>query len=234
MDVMYSDSDILLYEVDRVILGIDFDAGTFTWIYKDDIRDYKQGFNAANFHETFMDACLIAGGIYDCPVLPTIAGSVASMGPVFTFERAIDLLRTYTHGITVIRELSPDPEYMERFARTKGILTYMPIITSTTHVETLSKTAVPNNIAMLITPRLANEIYFYLSRRLVGHEMYDLLISDHLRVPAPLDGGDSQEFRNLVNDMIPLRTTCLSLLAGHSNRFLHHKHLVWVFLISLM
>ena len=175
-----------------------------------------------------MDACLLTGGVYDCPVLPGLAGSLTTMGPIFTFERAFDLLRTYTHGINVIRELSPDhPEYVDRFARTKGILTYMPIIKDNGTVETLSKKNIPNNIAMLITPRLANEIYFYISRHLVGTNMYNLLISDHLKVPAPLDGGESQEYKNLLNDMIPLRTTCLSLLAGHSNRFLHHKHLVF-------
>jgi Temperature dependent protein affecting M2 dsRNA replication len=229
MDCIYSDSDILLYEVDRVVLGIDFEAGTFSWIFKDDIREYKQpAFNAATFHEIFMDVCILAGGIYDCPVLPTLAGSLSSMGSVFTFERAIDLLRTYGHGITVIRELSPDlPDYTDRFARTKGCLTYMPVITDKNGVETLSKKNVPNNIAMLITPRLANEIYFYISRHLVGTNMYDLLISDHMKIHAPLDGGDSLEYRNLLNEMIPLRTTCLSLLASHSNRFLHHKHLVF-------
>ena len=229
IDCIYSDSDVLLYEIDRVILGIDFEAGTFTWILKEDIRDYKPAsLNTASFHETFMDACILAGGVYDCPVLPTIAGSLISMGPIFTFERAFDLLRTYGHGITVIRELCSDhPEYVEPFARTKGILTYMPIIKDDGTVETLSKKNVPNNIAMLITPRLANEIYFYISRHLVSTNMYDLLISDHLKVHAPLDGGESQEYKNLLNNMIPLRTTCLSLLAGHSNRFLHHKHLVF-------
>lgn len=228
MDCIYSDSDILLYEVDRVVLGIDFEAGTFSWIFKDDIREYKQPFNAATFHETFMDACILAGGIYDCPVFPTLAGSLSPMGPIFIYERAIDLLRTYGHGITVIRELTPDQtDYMERFARAKGILTYMPVITDKNGVETLSKKTVPNNIAMLITPRLANEIYFYISRHLVGTNMYDLLISDHLRIHAPLDGGESVEYKNLLNEMTPLRTTCLSLLAGHSNRFLHHKHLVF-------
>lgn len=147
---------------------------------------------------------------------------------MFIFERAIDLLRTYGHGIAVIRELCADqhPEYMDRFARTKAILTYMPIMKDNGHVETLSKKSVPDDIAMLITPRLANEIYFYISRRLVGTELYDLLISDHLKIRAPLDGGESQEYRNLLNDMTPLRATYLSLLASHSNRFLHHKHLV--------
>jgi Temperature dependent protein affecting M2 dsRNA replication len=174
-----------------------------------------------------MDACVLAGGVYDCPVLPTLAGSLTSMGAVFTFERAIDLLRTYTHGVTVIRELSSDhPEYMEKFARTKAILTYMPIINEKGFVQTTTQKSVPNDIAMLITPRLANEIYTYLSRKLVGGDMYNFLMSDRLKVQAPLDGGESQEYRNLLNDLIPLRITCLSLLAGHSNRFFHHKRLV--------
>lgn len=176
-----------------------------------------------------MDACILAGGVYDCPVFPPIVPSLQSLGAVFAFERAIDLIRTYNQGDVVIRELASDnAEYMERFARTKGILTYMPIMKDNGNVETFSKKKVPNNVAMLITPRLSNEIYFYISRRVVGTEMYDLLISDHLKIQAPLDGGESQEYRDLLGDLIPLRTTCLSLLAGHSNRFLHRKHLVFI------
>jgi hypothetical protein len=174
-----------------------------------------------------MDLCLLAGGVFDLPVPPMLSGGFNSMGALFTFERAFDLVRTYSSGANVIRELAPDStDYMDRFCRAKAILTYMPIMTDKGYVETLCNKEVPNNIATLITPRFANEIYFYLSRRLVGTELYDLLISDHLKVQAPLEGGDTLEYRNLLNEMIPLRTMCLSLLSGHSNRFFHPKHLV--------
>lgn len=160
-------------------------------------------------------------------MFPQLAGSLTSMGPVFTFERAIDSIRTYSNGLAVIRELAPDnQEYIHQFARAKGILTYMPIITDTGYVETLSKKSVPNNIAMLITPRLANEIYYYLSRRLVGKDMFTVLLSERLFIQAPLDGGDSHEYRRLLTEMIPLRVLCLNLLSGHSPRFLHQKKLV--------
>jgi hypothetical protein len=216
---------------------MDFAAGTYNWVFKDEIRDYKPPSlgSEENFNETFMDVCLLAGGVYDCPMSPMLAGSMNSMGPVFAFERAVDLIRTYGRGIDVIRELAHDAtDYIDRFARTKAILTYMPIMNDRASVETLSKKSVPNNIAVLVTPRLANEIYFYLSRRLVGPELYNLLMSDSLKVPAPLDGGDSREYRDLLNAVVPLRTTCLSLLAGHSNRFFHQKHLVYIKRISLM
>ena len=220
---------MFLFDIDRVVLSIDFNAGTFSWIFKDDLKEYKRAsFNTPNFNDTFMDACLIAGGVYDCPTLPQLAVSLTSLSPVFTFERAMDLVCTYTHGITVIRELCSDqPDYMDRFARTKGILTYMPVMKDNGCVETLSKKNVPANIAVLITPRLANEIYFYIARRLVGTQLYNILIWDRWDVPTPLDGGEPSEYKNLLNLMIPLRTTCLSLLASHSNRFFHHKHLVW-------
>jgi hypothetical protein len=149
------------------------------------------------------------------------------MGAIFTFERAVDSIRTYTNGLAVINELAPENnEYLQQFARAKGIITYMPIITDNGTVETLSKKSVPHNIAILITPRLANEIYFYISRRLIGKDIYTTILSERLHVQAPLDGGDSHEYRRLLSDMIPLRVLCFSLLAGHSHRFLHQKRLV--------
>ena len=228
MDAAYTDTDFLLYNIDRLVLSIDFTADTCTYVMKEEIRNYKQAsFVEEKFNDTFMDVCILAGGVFDLPVAPMLSGGFNSMGATFTFERAIDLLRTFTSGANVIREHNPDSaDYMERFCRAKAILTYMPIMSDKGYVETLSKTDVPNNIATVITPRLANEIYYYISRRLVGTELYDLLMSDHLKVQAPLEGGDLQEYRTLLSDLIPLRTTCLSLLSGHSNRFLHNKHLV--------
>jgi hypothetical protein len=225
-----------VFEVDRVILSIDFDNKTFNWLQKEEIRDYKAaGFNTSNFHEAFLDACLLAGGIYDCPVFPNLAGSLTSIGPVFVFERAVDSIRTYSNGLAVINELAPDnQEYIHQFARAKGIITYMPIIADNGCVETMSKKTVPNNIAILITPRLANEVYFYLSRRLVGRDVYTTILSERLHVQAPMDGGDSHEYRRLLSDMMPLRVLCLSLLSGHSHRFMQQKRLVVLQLLLLI
>lgn len=206
------------------------------WLFKFDLRDHKNVvFGASNFHEAFTDACILAGGVYGCPVLPNLTESLASIGPVFSFERAFDLIRTYAHGVVVIREMCNDNrEYLDKFCRTKAILTYMPVMANKGQVQTYSQKNIPNDLAMVVTPRLSNEIYTYISRRLVGTAMYDFLISDRLRVQPPLDGGESQEYRNLLNDMIPLRVTALSLLAGHSNRFFHHKHLVFPQLLALI
>jgi hypothetical protein len=227
-ECVYSDTDILLYDIDRVIYHIDWDAGKFNFIYKKDIQTYKNPpFPEATFQESFLDGCIIAGGVYDCPILPSLAGSLQTMGPVFTFERAIDLLRTYGTGIAVIKELAPDDKvYMEQFARTKTMIQCCMVTDGKSHVITPTPRNNINDLATVITPRLAAELYFYISRRLVGTKVWDLLMADHLKVQAPLCGGESQEYRNLLAEMIPLRTMSLSLLSSHSNRFFHHKHLV--------
>lgn len=229
---VYSDTDILLYNIDRVIYHIDWDAGKFNFIYKKDLQTYKQAaLPESSFQETFLDACIIAGGVYDCPILPSLAGSLHSMGPVFTFERAIDLLRTYGTGIAVIRELAPDDKvYLEQFARTKTMIQCCPVSNGKSHVITPTKNNI-NDLATVITPRLAAELYFYISRRLVGTKIWDFLMSDHLKIQAPLCGGESQEYKNLLMEMIPLRTMSLGLMSSHSNRFFHHKHLVFPSLV---
>jgi Temperature dependent protein affecting M2 dsRNA replication len=200
------------------------------WFFKLDLRDHKnfQNFAGRNFHETFTDACILAGGAFDCPPIPNLAGTLDSMGPVFHFERAVDLMRTYAHGVLVIRELcgNDDRDYMDKFCRTKAILTYMPVMGHKGQVQTFSQKNIPNDLATVVTPRFANEIYTYLSRRLVGTSMYDFLISDRQRIQAPLDGGESLEYQTLLHNMIPLKVDALGLLASHSNRFFHHKHLV--------
>jgi Temperature dependent protein affecting M2 dsRNA replication len=177
-----------------------------------------------------MDACLLAGGVYDCPPLPSLAESVDSIGPSFTFDRAADVLRTYGSGIQVIRDLAPESDYMDKFARTKGLLNFVPIFKYNSTIETLSKKAVPKDIQTVVTPRLANEIYMYLSRRFVGCEMYDLLLSEHLRIPTSWEGSN-QEMAFLAGEMISVMVLCLNLLSQHSNRGFQHKHLVCSFTV---
>ena len=218
-----------MYNIDRVVLEIDFDAGNFKWLFKDDVRDYKQSASQKSHFpaEAFLDACIFAGGLYDCPSFPSLAGS-SSISPAFTFDRALDLLRTYGTGLIAIREQLPaeNTDYTEKFARTKAMLTHMIIMNDKSKFQTMSTEKMPNDLAMVITPRLADEIYFYIFKRLVGTSMFDLLMSDSIKVPTPLDGGEAQEQRDLVQKMMPLTLTCLALLSGHSNRFFHHKHLV--------
>jgi hypothetical protein len=108
------------------------------------------------------------------------------------------------------------------------MIQYGPVSDGKSHVKTLTPNII-NDLATVITPRIANELYYYISRRLVGTQMWDLLMCDHLKIQAPLCGGESQEYRNLLAEMIPLRTTSLSLLSSHSNRFFHHKRLVCLY-----
>jgi len=230
-NITWSDPDIFLYDMPRIVTDFDWEAKTFTYIRKDSIQTYKAGAfpeDYTAFTEAFLDACILAGGVYDCPVLPSLAGSLTSMGPVFTFERAIDILRTYNYdGATTIKESLPDSkEYLGLYAKTKAMITYMPIKQNDGPIVTLVRHNAPNDLAMVITPRLADSIYWMFYHRLVRPNIYDLLISDNIQIHAPLEGGDTSEYRNLLTEMIPIQTQCLALVASHSNRFMHHKHLV--------
>lgn len=205
-----------------------------TTVAKEYIQNYKDGAfpnNEKAFNDTFLDACILAGGLYNGPVFPSLAGSLTSMGPIFTFERAIDLLRTYNYdALTTIKEnVADSADYHREWARTKCIFTYMPIKTNEGPIVTMSTKSVPNDLATVVMPRLADQIYWYIYRGLVHPYTYDLLISDNIQIHAPLEGGDTQEYRNLLAEMVPLRTTCIALVSSHSNRFMHHKHLVWRF-----
>jgi Temperature dependent protein affecting M2 dsRNA replication len=221
----------LVYDINRVVTDFDWDAKTVTTVSKDLIHTYKDGAfpnDEKAFNDAFLDSCILAGGMYNCPVFPSLAGSLTSMGPVFTFERAIDLLRTYNYDAlnTIKENVAESADYHREWARTRCIFTYMPIKTAEGPIVTMSTKNVPNDLATVVMPRLADQIYWYIYRRLVHPYTYDLLISDNIQIHAPLEGGDTQEYRNLLAEMVPLRTTATALVSSHSNRFMHHKHLV--------
>lgn len=231
INAIWSEAEILVYEWPIIITDFDWEAKTFRFIKKDLIQNYKPGAfpeDDEGFQEAFLDACILAGGLYDIPVLPSLAGSLTSMGPVFTFERAIDSLRAFNYDISLaIKEsVAESAEYHREAAVRKFTILFMPVKTGKGPVKTFSTKKVPDNLATVVMPRLADQIYWFIYRGLIRPNAYDLLISDNVQIHAPLEGGDTQEYRNLLTEMIPMRTTCLALVSSHSNRFMHQKHLV--------
>lgn len=81
---------------------------------------------------------------------------------------------------------------------------------------------VPSDLHEIFTNRLPDEIYFYLSRGLLGPQSLVWLTSGIIAEGPPLDNGETNEYRRFVKEVITEgqtgpRATSLALISGVCN-----------------
>jgi len=83
---------------------------------------------------------------------------------------------------------------------------------------------IPSDLADIFTARLSDEVYFYLSRGLIGPQPLVWLTTGQIIEPPPLDNGETEEYQRFVKEVITdgqtgPRATAIALI---SNVF--HSH----------
>ncbi|RCH91950.1 hypothetical protein CU098_001354, partial [Rhizopus stolonifer] len=200
-------SELLMWDIDKMITGIDFEKGNYHWISK---RTVLQDLHVSD--EQFLDICILAGFEY-CPSFPPLNTSHVS----FTFNGVHDLIKQHKTGFNAVQAFSDNPtvsksNYIDIFCRTRCAVKYHLVIQDDGQVRPLHIEYAPNDIHEFIGYRLPDELYYYLMRGLIGPQSINNLVSGVLIESAPLDNGESVEYRNFLTQLLNIRTQTLSLL----------------------
>jgi hypothetical protein len=126
--------------------------------------------------------------------------------------------------------------YIEHFIRTRSMIKFSLILSSDGIVVPLPRVTSPNltdaeiprDLEEIFTSRLPEEVYFYLSRGLLGPQALIWLTSGQIIENPPLDNGDSQEYKRFVREVLtegspPPRTTALALVSHVLHEFWQRK-----------
>ncbi|KAB2573175.1 DNA repair protein [Lasiodiplodia theobromae] len=215
-------SELLFFDIERVITAWDWERGEFTWMGRRQCMSDLGNLGP----DQFVDACLLAGSelLPPLPMLETRRNKPKIRSAV---EMMMSLGRT---GMSVCQNYQDDPKlrsmnYTDRFMRAKMSIQHHIVLTLDGKVEVLNNEHAPSDIHEFMSQRLPDEVYFYLSRGAIGSRVLTVRTSAEIIEIAPLDGGESQEYRELVRDqLIPLRNTTISLLSSSLHRFYQHKN----------
>ncbi|BFZ59465.1 hypothetical protein YB2330_000475 [Saitoella coloradoensis] len=221
IDCIYGASEVLLYQgVERLVTSLRLGEGKFSWVLRRDI------INAMGISdEQFLDVCLLSG----CEFCPTFAPlEVASpYGPNFNFKAAIDMIKAYRTGYNAILNLNtlpPKPNsYNDKYQSAWCAIKYPFVLGAEGKLQNLNSADIPLDIHEIIGTRLPEEIYYYLSRGYIGTNVINTLVSGIHIENAPLDNGDSQEYRKFLGDLHEIRTQALSLLTHPLHRYFQNK-----------
>lgn len=225
MDAIAGSSELLLFDVDRVITKIHFDSGDFTFVRRQHCVEELGGISS----DMFIDACILSGSAI-LPTLPTLSTNPPRRN-IPRVRQALDMMRTNGQsGISVCLQFQDEPkvrqlDYVDRFRRSRLALKHQIVLTQHGKVEPFEPETAPNDLHELIGQRLPDELYYYLSVGAISSRVLNQLTSNHVYEMCPPDGGHSETYRQLVIQQLnPIRQTTLSLMAHYLFRSYLHRN----------
>lgn len=253
----WSSTEFLMFEgVDRLILNVDFKKQSFTFLSK---RDLLQELAVST--EQFLDVGILAGfeqaGSIPIPdwswkavidlvkqyrTAAAAINAISQENPGFVQTGYIE---TYARARSMIK-------YSLVLASDQGSVLPLPLallppppgpVPGTTpeqqsqvlqaYSQTVQsiKSDVPTDIHEVFSYRLPDEVYFQMFRGLISPQILGALTSGHWVEQAPLCGGETDEYRRFLKDIITEhpnspRCTALALLTSCLNQFWQKRAVV--------
>jgi hypothetical protein len=227
---IFGSSDTLLFECNKIITSLDFEARQFSFVRRERcIADLSRFTGVSNItDDIFLDTCLLAG----TPFLGTL--------PVLEAPNRADLLKphgaikmimaTGQSGFSVVLSNQDVPhsgkEYVNRYQKARLAIKNHPIYTEGGIVEPQNSSSMPYNAVEYLSKRLPDEMLHYMSKGLINPRILQWRTTCEVFEVPPMDGGESLEYKKLVSSkLIPLRTLSMNLLSSPLFNWYRHNDL---------
>lgn len=117
-----------------------------------------------------------------------------------------------------------DLQYLDRYKRAYMVVKHHVYMDIDGRVGPMNPETSSSDLHELINQRLPEELYFYLSKGILGPDVPNFLTSGEVRISLPLGAEDTEVYRQLVGDTLtPIRTQSICLLANSLHRFYQTK-----------
>lgn len=188
--------------------------------------------------DQFLDIGILVGFDHSPPFPPTIHEQA--------LKATVDMVKYYKSGHAAVSAFADHPavksiQYVDHYARTRSMIKYSLILSSegtvlplplaiTTpghlnhHPHHPTAADIPQDLHEIFTYRLPDEIYFYLSRGLLGPQALVWLTTGQIVESPPLDNGETTEYKRFVKEVITdgqtgPRATALALISSVCHSF---------------
>ncbi|KAL2361646.1 hypothetical protein RJZ56_005463 [Blastomyces dermatitidis] len=224
VDAVFGPSDLFLFDIDKVITRLDTDLSKFTWITRQICQDDLGRIT----NEQFVEFCLLLGSRF-LRAFPPFE-NVAFPGKNVNIREAMTAYNSAGRNALVLCGQIEDDHrindlpYVEHFKRALMTVKHHIIMDIDGKVGPMDAENVSNDLHELIGQRLPEELYFYMSKGILGSQVPDWLTSGELLIRLPLGAEDSEIYRRLQGDLLtPIRTQALCLLSNSLHRFYQTK-----------
>lgn len=180
--------------------------------------------------DAWVDACILAGSSL-LPTLPALNNP--GLRRNLKLQSAVDLIRSSgLSGASLCLNYQEDPQvrrmdYVDLYRRSRLAIRHEIVLTADGKVVPFDSGNVPSDLHGLVGQRLPDELYYYLSTGGIGTRILNQLTTQQIFEAVPVDGGESEDYRTLVQtNLTPLRTSALSLLSHSLARAYQHRNVV--------
>ncbi|CAG8975384.1 hypothetical protein HYALB_00009525 [Hymenoscyphus albidus] len=234
IDGIMGSQELLLYDIDDCILlppsAAHWDSKKIVGISKSEII---RRLNVTP--EVLADALLMIGTSFLPPFPPLSDRNIISLQP-FTVKDAANLLRTSEKSVNAtcaafsdILQLQ-DPNWLDKFRKAKMIVKHCGTVRENGDVQIKDFDRLTVDNREYLGMQLPAELYYYLSKALIGPRiMNSFLLLGSLVLPT-FDGVVSDEYRKLVGStLVPLKETATTLIVSRIHRAFQYKDITLKF-----
>lgn len=220
-DLTYGASETFLFDIQEVITSWDFLDESVVWVRRRNCINSLGNLTP----DAFVDACMLAGNDL-LPSLPQLdSGNVRKQPKLKTAaDMVMNIGRGSGNGVCVHYQddsRNQGLDYTELFRKARLSVKHHVVIGRDGKLMPLDVDNAPGDIHEFIGQRLPDELYFYLSKGIIGPRVLNWRTSGEALEGAPLDGGESIEYQGLVRDqLLQMRTSTVGLLVMS----LHHYY----------
>ncbi|OCF33804.1 COP9 signalosome complex subunit 5 [Kwoniella heveanensis BCC8398] len=214
---IYSSTECLMWPVDKVITSTDWNK-SFTFVEKTRLI---VDLNLTS--EQFLDMGILAG----CSISRTFPPIASD----FSIKSVIDLMRHHKSGMLVCQNWRESQfktqTYTEAFWKARLAVKFSLVLTTqgtcvplptviTPHGQSFTVHDVPGDLDDIFSPRIPDELYFYVCRGLISAQVVGWITSGIVHEVQPL--ADTGDYHRFIKDVITEgptspRCTTLALLA---------------------
>ncbi|KAJ5690222.1 hypothetical protein N7462_004614 [Penicillium macrosclerotiorum] len=224
IDAVYGPSEALLFDIDKLVTRIETEPAQFTWLTKQTCQEELGRLS----NDQFLDFCLLLGSpflrsfpLFENPGFPGKLPTIRDALPMFNAAgRSALTLCAQFEDDRRLQEL----QYLDRYKRAYMIVKHHVYVDLDGRVGPMDPETTSSDMHELIGQRLPEELYFYLSKGVLGPDIPNFLTSGEVRISLPLGTEDTEVYRQLVGDTLtPIRTQSIGLLANSLHRFYQTK-----------
>jgi hypothetical protein len=210
-DAIVGSMSCLLFGATIVVVSFDWENQTFAWVERAKCFA-KLGMN----EDQFIDFSLISG-------LTILAPPAELESAPNYIQGAREIVgRSGNIGFAAYDSLSKD--FRELFKKARTAVKHNVVLNSSGEITLTKNDTAAGDMHDVIGQRLPDEIYYYMSRGLVGPRVLNWRTRAEVFETPPLDGGSSSAYQQLVTQKLaPLRTRTMALINAMLHRYYQKK-----------
>ncbi|KAK2879310.1 hypothetical protein FQN49_001006 [Arthroderma sp. PD_2] len=224
IDAVFGPTELFLFDVEKIITKMDTELRHFSWVTKSLCQEELGRLS----NEQFIDLCLLLGSPF-LPIFPPLE-TPGYPGKRVNIREALGIFNSGgRNALTLCSQFEEDQrihelDYPDRFKRAFMTVKHHVIMDVDGKVGPLDPENASSDLHELIGQRLPEELYFYISKGIMGSRVPNWLTSGELLLTLPLGTEDTPIYRRLLTEKLPpIRTQALCLLSNSLHRFYQTK-----------